>query len=148
MANKRFSEIENIETLVSNLLRIANAEETAIQAFPEALPEIRSVLDDIVQEIIQRATRFSKTRFGLHGAPGKIPLEALERYFDGLRTSAETEWVRSQKLAGKQARKARKNADRLAALTRQAAKALMVAAQVKGLWSLEYQSEHGLEPWI
>ncbi len=140
--------VKELEGLVANLLRLTDAEDAALQAFPDALPEIRSILEEIVEEIIQKASTALGKHPGMRGGLQKTPLEIYERYFYTLRLAAEAEWVRSQKLKGKGARKARKNADRLAVLTTEAANALMVVAKARNQWSVEYVQEHGLEPWV
>ena len=141
-------EVQELEELVANLLRLTDAEEDALQAFPDALPEIRYIMDEVVEEIIRKASTALGKNPSMRGGPSKIPLEVYERLFYTLRLAAESEWVRSQKLKRRDARKARKNADRLAVLTAQAANALMVVAKARNQWSVEYLQEHGLEPWI
>ncbi len=47
--------VEDLERLADCLLRLMDAENTAIQAYPEALSEIRALLDNTVEEILRKA---------------------------------------------------------------------------------------------
>ncbi len=59
--------VEELEELVANHLQLIAAEDAAMQASPEDLPEIRSALDEVVEEIIRKASTALGKHPSMHG---------------------------------------------------------------------------------
>lgn len=139
--------IDEIERLAARLNSLREAEELAIQAQPQMVQELRYLHHEALNNFHSLVLKLFKGRIEL-GVKPKIPMEVLERLFAVLRDQAEMEWSRSLKLTGAEAKKGRASADRLARLAGQAASALRITAESRGLWNDEYAAQHGLDPWV
>jgi hypothetical protein len=139
--------IDEIEHLATRLNSLREAEELAIQAQPQMVQELRHLHREALKDFYSLVLKLFKGRIEL-GVKPKIPMEVLERLFAVLRDQAEIEWSRSLKLTpGVESRKGRASADRLARLAGQAASALRITAESRGIWNDEYAAQHGLDPW-
>jgi len=140
--------VEEIESLERQLYDLCEAEAMAKSAMPAHLGQIRALIYSLLDDVYLIASKFTRKTARLSGIGPEPSLEALERYFHSLRNMTENQLVRSIKSTGPQADKARKAAEKLAILTREAALSLRFSAQKKGRWSEEYGRQHGLDNWL
>jgi len=88
---------------------------------------------------------------GRGAAAPRIPLEFLETAFVTLRDAAEEADSRAKKVAHyetRAARMSRKAADQIIGLAENAAKILVAEAHQAGQWTIEWERQLGLRPWL
>lgn len=140
--------IDEIEHLAARVSSLSEAVELAAQANPGMLVELRSLYHKAIGRICLLASKILRGRFVMGVSNPRISLEVLERLFIVVRDSAEQAWVNSLKASGKESKRLKKEADRLARLAHTSAVSLKVVAESRGIWSTEYSSEHGVDSWL
>lgn len=140
--------IDEIEHLAERMVSLREAEELAVEAFPQMVPELRRLHYASIEACLRLSKKLLRGRLQLGARGPQVSLEVAERLFIVLRDQAEMEWNRSLKATGPEVRRSKKKADQFARLARQAALSLKIIAESKGIWTDQYISEHGLDAWL
>jgi len=140
--------LEELECLADKVYSLFEAEELAREVRPEMLPELRKLIYASLRKVRALARTAFRGRSELGAIGPNLPLEVYERYFAVLRDLAEMQWVRTLKLTGKEARKARTEADSITRLAHDAAISLKIVAESRGAWTVAYASKHGVDTWL
>lgn len=120
---------------------------------PQLVEEAAEVYQLLTLDIIEIYGTLKRVYRGSHtlGARQSVPLEVLENAFVTLRDAAEEAESKARKLEKFRSREAKivkAEAKAISSLAENAAKVLVSEAHKLGRWTVEWERELGLRPWL